>query len=538
MEREKMYFDVVIVGAGPAGLSAAIHLKQLAKEQQKSISVCVLEKGSTVGAHILSGCVFNPKTLNELIPNWRELNPPINTKVTQDKFLFLTKTACYGLPTPPQMHNENHYIISLGKLCAWLAEYAINLDIEIFPGFAGQSLLINDKGEVGGVITNDVGLDKQGKPTDRFQPGIILEAKQVILAEGCRGSLSKQAILRFQLNKDKSPQTYAIGIKEIWEVQPEYHQLGLVEHSIGWPLDSQTYSGSFLYHAANNKIFVGFVIGLDYKNPYLNPFQEMQRFKTHPRYHHLFSNGKRLSYGARALVEGGFQSLPKLSFPGGMLIGDSAGFLNVPQIKGSHTAMKSGMLAAKAIISALETKAEISYDTFLKESWLWQELYKARNIRPAFKYGLWPGLLYAGIDTYLFRGKAPWTFKHKEPDNETLRTKEKAQKINYPKPDNQVTFDLPSSLYLSNTFHEENQPCHLQLKDKSIPIEYNLPKYDAPEQRYCPAGVYEILKQDNLRLQINAQNCLHCKTCDIKDPLQNINWVPPEGGGGPNYEEM
>lgn len=534
-----MSFDIVIVGAGPAGLAAAIHLKQLAQQQNKALSVCILEKAAEVGAHSLSGCVFNPIALNELIPNWQDLSAPIHVTADEDQFLFLTKNKSFQLPTPKTMHNKGNYIISLGKLCRWLAEYAMQQGIEIFPGFAATELLINPENQVYGIATNDVGIDKNGDKTERYQPGIEIHAKQVILSEGCRGSLSKFAIQHFALNQNAQAQTYALGIKEIWQVAPEFHQKGLVQHSIGWPLDDNTYGGSFIYHLADNKIAFGLVVGLDYKNPYLSPFKEMQRFKTHPHFSKMFASGKRLSYGARALVEGGYQSLPQCSFPGGLLIGDSAGFLNVPQIKGTHTAMKSGMLAAKAIIDNIDKQKQISYLDLYESSWLKTELYKARNIRPGFQKGLWFGLANAAIDTYLFNGRAPWTLKHHGTDHSSLKTKDKVTKIDYPKPDGQITFDLPSSLYLANVFHEENQPCHLHLKNKDIPINNNLKLYDAPEQYYCPAGVYEIIyNNDKASLQINAQNCIHCKTCDIKDPTQNINWVPPEGGGGPNYEEM
>lgn len=538
-EREQMTFDVVIVGAGPAGLAAAIKLKQLANQQNKDLSVCILEKGAEVGAHILSGCVFNPIALNELIPNWRELSAPIHVKAKEDQFLLLTENRSFKLPTPKTMHNKGNYIISLGKLCRWLAEYAMQQGVEIFPGFAAKELLINPQNQVYGVVTNDVGLDKNGNPTDRFQPGIELHAKQVILSEGCRGSLTKFAINHFKLDETSQAQTYALGVKEIWQVAPEFHQPGLVQHSIGWPLDNDTYGGSFIYHMDDNKILVGFVVGLDYQNPYLSPFKEMQRLKTHPRFQPMFASGKRLSYGARSLVEGGYQSLPKACFPGGVLIGDSAGFLNVPQIKGSHMAMKSGMLAAEAIFTNIDKQKQISYHDLLENSWLKTELYKARNVRPGFQKGLWFGLANAAIDTYIFNGHAPWTLQHHGKDNTSLKPKGHVKKIEYPKPDGKITFDIPSSLYLANVFHEENQPCHLHLKDKNVAINNNLKLYDAPEQYYCPAGVYEIIYNDNKpSLQINAQNCIHCKTCDIKDPTQNINWVPPEGGGGPNYEEM
>jgi len=538
MQREKMDFDIVIVGAGPAGLSAAIKLKQLAKNNQKEISICLLEKGAEVGAHILSGCVFNPIALDELIPDWKNLNSPITTKVTKDEFNFLTAKKIKKWPTPKTMRNHGNYIISLGQLCRWLAEQAINLGVDIFPGFAATELLINDNNEVYGITTNDLGIDKAGKQTERYQPGIEIHAKQVLLAEGCRGSLSQFAIQHYQLNKNKSPQTYGIGIKEIWQIKPKYHQQGLVQHSIGWPLDKSTYGGSFIYHADDNKIHVGFVIGLDYKNPYLNPYKEMQRFKTHPAYYDMFANGERLSYGARALVEGGLQSLPQFSFPGGMLIGDSAGFLNVPQIKGTHMSMKSGILAAEAVFENLDDKI-ISYQDKFEKSWLYETLFKARNIRPGFNKGLYVGLINAAIDSYIFNGKAPWTLMHHGADHLQLTPKRETQKITYPKPDNKVTFDLPASVYLTGVFHEENQPCHLKLKDEIVPIDINYAVYDSPETRYCPAGVYEIVDSGaSKKLQINAQNCIHCKTCDIKDPRQNITWVPPEGGGGPKYGEM
>ena len=542
MQKEIMVFDVVIVGAGPAGLSAAIRLKQL----KNNLKVCVLEKGSEVGAHILSGAVLEPRALNELIPDWQKLNSPIKTIVTEDKFMFLTKQKSFSLPTPPPMCNTHqNYIISLGNFCRWLAQQAESLGIEIYPGFSAAEVLFDDHGKVCGIATGDMGIDKDGKPTERYQAGIELRATQTFFAEGCRGSLTKQIINHFSLDKNSNPQTYAIGIKELWEVDAKQHHLGKVIHTIGWPLNQQTYGGSFIYHLENNQVAIGFVIGLDYQNPYLDPFQELQRFKTHPAIRQLFTNGKRIAYGARALVEGGLQSQPKLSFPGGLLIGDSAGFLNVPKIKGTHTAMKSGMIAAETFcISSDQIHTDkpdelIDYTNNIKKSWLWQELYQVRNIRPAFKWGLWPGLLYSAIDCYLFKGKAPWTFKN-HTDYLQLKTAKKCQKINYPKPDNSITFDKLSSVYLANTQHEENQPCHLELKDPQLAITTNLSIYDSPETRYCPANVYEIVTDENQqsRLQINAQNCVHCKTCDIKDPPQNINWITPEGGSGPNYPNM
>jgi len=535
MPRESMEFDVIIVGAGPSGLSAAIRLKQLKPE----LRVCIVEKGSEVGAHILSGAVFEPRALNELIPDWQERGAPLNTPVTNDQFLFLTDNKALQLPTPPTMHNKGNYIISLGNLCRWLAKQAEELGVEIYPGFPASEVLYDTNGKVRGIATGDMGVGKDGKPTERYQQGMELHAKQTIFAEGCRGSLTKTLIKKFNLNANCDPQTYGIGIKELWEIDPKQHKPGIVIHSIGWPLDAKTYGGSFLYHLENNQIAVGFVIGLDYQNPYLNPFEEFQRFKTHPAIRKTFEGGKRISYGARALVEGGFQSMPKLTFPGGLLIGDTAGFLNVPKIKGSHTAMKSGMIAAETIAKALEKDELTEYPKNLKNSWLWKELYLVRNIRPAFRWGLWLGLAYAAIDTYLLRGRAPWTFKN-HADYKQLKKASASQKIEYPKPDNVLTFDRLTSVYLSNTNHEENQVCHLQLKDPKLAIDVNLKVYDSPESRYCPAAVYEIVNDADNKpyLQINAQNCVHCKTCDIKDPCQNINWVPPEGGGGPNYPNM
>jgi electron-transferring-flavoprotein dehydrogenase len=536
MTRDRMEYDVVIVGAGPSGLAAAIRLKQL----QPEIKVCIIEKGAEVGAHILSGAVFEPRALNELIPDWQARGAPLNTPATGDKFLFLTEKKSWQLPTPPTMHNQGNYIISLENLCRWLAQQAEGLGVEIYPGFAATEILYNDHGAVCGVATGDMGIGKDSQHTARYQSGMELHAKQTLFAEGCRGSLTKILLERFKLTENCDPQTYGIGIKELWEVDPQQHKLGSVIHTIGWPLDHKTYGGSFLYHLENNQVAVGFVIGLDYENTFLNPFEEFQRFKNHPAIRPIFENGKRLCYGARAINEGGFQSIPKLTFPGGMLIGDCAGFLNVPKIKGSHTAMKSGMIAAETLVETfLSSDERISYIKNLQDSWLWEELYQVRNIRPAFHRGLWTGLAYAALDTYLFRGRAPWTLKN-HADYKQLKKARDCKKIIYPKPDGKVTFDKLSSVYLSNTNHEENQPAHLQLKDPKLAIDVNFVEYDSPEQRYCPAGVYEILRNadGNPYLQINAQNCVHCKTCDIKDPLQNINWVPPEGGGGPNYSNM
>ena len=538
-----MNFDVLVIGAGPSGLSASIKLAQLAKKNNKELNIGVVEKGSEVGAHILSGAVLETKALDELIPDWKSKNSPLKTEAKKDKFLLLTKNKSFRLPTPPQMKNDGNYIISLGNFCRWLAKQAEELGVNIFPGFAASEILYHEKtNKVIGVRTGDQGMDKNGKHLENFQQGYDLFAKQTIFAEGCHGSLTKELINKYNLRKDSDPQTYGIGLKELWEIKPENHKLGETIHSIGWPLDNQTYGGSFLYYLENNQVSVGFVIGLDYKNPYLSPFDEFQRFKTHPLIKKIFEGSKRISYGARALNEGGFQSIPKLTVPGGLLVGCTAGFMNVPKIKGTHTAMKSGMIAAEEIFKNIfdVKKIEInSYEEEIKKSWVWNELYRVRNIRPAFQWGFWPGLIYSAIDTFIFRGKAPWTLKHHE-DHKSLKEAKKSKKIDYPKPDGVITFDKLSSVFISNTNHAENQPCHLKLKDKNIPIEYNLENYDAPEQRYCPAGVYEIvdLEKNSPKLQINAQNCVHCKTCDIKDPGQNINWVTPEGGGGPRYPNM
>jgi len=541
MERESLSFDVVIVGAGPSGLAAAIRLKQLAEASGRELSVCVLEKGSEVGAHILSGACLEPRALDELLPDWKQQGAPVTTPVVEDRFLYLTARRAFRLPTPPPMRNHGNFVISLGDLCRWLAGRAEALGVEIFPGFAGARLLLDEQGRVRGVGTGDMGVGKDGEPGPHFQPGIDIEARLTLLAEGCRGSLAKEAMARFGLREGVQPQTYGIGLKELWEIPAERHRPGLVLHSIGWPLDSRTYGGSWLYMFGNNLVSLGFVVGLDYENPWLSPFDELQRWKTHPAIRPFLEGGRRLAYGARALSEGGFQSIPRLVAPGLALVGDCAGFLNVPKIKGTHTAMKSGMVCAEAAFEALASGAERplleSYPERLRESWLWDELYRVRNVRPAFRFGLWPALGYAALDTWLFRGKAPWTLRHHRADHETLRPAAACPRIDYPKPDGVLTFDKLSSVFVSNTNHEEDQPCHLRLRDPEVALRVNWQTYAGPESRYCPAAVYEWIDdgKGGKRLQINAQNCVHCKTCDIKDPTQNIDWVPPQGGGGPNY---
>ena len=538
--REELSYDVVIVGAGPAGLSTAIKLKQLNTE----LSVCILEKSSEVGAHILSGNVFETKALDELIPNWKDLDSPIKTDVRSEDFLFYTNNKSIKIPNfllPKALQNHGNYIISLSNLCKWLGEFAENLGVEIFPGFAASKLIYDESNQVIGVQTGDMGLDKENNPKDNFEPGINIKGKVTVLSEGCRGHLGKEALKKFNLDKNnKSPQQYGIGFKEIWEISPENHSLGKVSHSVGWPLSNDIYGGSFCYHAENNQIYLGYVIGLDYKNPYLSPYDEFQQFKTHPDVKKLLQGGKRISYGARALIEGGLQSLPQMHMPGALLIGCDAGTLNMPKIKGSHTAMKSGIIAAEVIENHISKNEDLSsYEDKFKNSWVHKELHQARNVKPSFQWGLIPAMIFTGIDQKLFGGKLPFTLQHKHADHETLIPAKDAKKITYPKYDGVLTFDKPSSVYLSGTNHADDQPCHLLLNDKDLSTTYTIEEYDEPAQRYCPAGVYEVQKEnDVLKFVINSQNCIHCKTCDIKEPSQNINWVTPEGGGGPRYGNM
>jgi electron-transferring-flavoprotein dehydrogenase len=558
-DREAMEYDVVIVGGGPSGLSAAIRLKQLAAENNKEISVCILEKGGEIGAHILSGAVIDPTALNELIPDWKDKSPPTMTPVIDDQFLVLTETGSKRIPNwtmPKLMSNHGNYIVSLGRVSKWLGEQAEAMGVEIYPGFAASEVLFNDAGAVIGVATGDVGIAKDGTQKGEFQPGMELHAKYTLFAEGVRGSLSQELMKKFNLRDGVDPQKYGIGIKELWQIEPSKHKPGLVMHSQGWPLDSKTGGGSFLYHLTNENndplVAVGFVIHLSYENPWLSPFDEFQRFKTHPTIKPIFEGGKRLAYGARAINEGGLQSVPKLTFPGGALIGCSAGFVNLPRIKGTHNAMKTGMLSAESAFTALTADRKHdelhAYNEGWKKSWVFNDLYKVRNVKPGLKWGMTLGTLHGGIHMWLNDlglGKlVGWTLRHGKADNESLKPADQMPQIQYPKPDNVISFDKLTSVFLSNTNHEENQPSHLRLRDVTIPVKHNLARYAGPEARYCPAGVYEYIDVDaaapnnGKKLQINAQNCVHCKTCDIKDPLQNIHWVTPEGGGGPVYSVM
>ena len=541
MAREVMKYDVVIVGAGPSGLATAIKLKQI----DSNLNVCILEKGAEVGAHILSGNVFETKALDELLPNWKDEGAPIKTKVSKEKFLFLSKNKSFSWPTwllPAVQKNHSNYIISLANLCRWLAEQAEKLGIEIFPGFPASEILYKEDGSVKGVVTLDMGLDKDGNKKDTYEQGMELHAKVTVFAEGCRGHLGKNLIKKYHLDQGKDPQQFGIGFKEIWEVSENQHQEGLVMHTVGWPLDNKTYGGSFVYHAEKKQIFIGYVVGLDYQNPHLSPFDEFQRFKTHLAIRKMLEGGKRISFGARALIEGGIQSLPKMYMPGALLIGCDAGTLNLPKIKGSHTAMKSGIIAAETIIEHIKNNTDLSiYETKFKKSWAFKELYAARNVKPSFRWSLILAIMFTGLDQILFRGRLPFTLKHKHADHETLKPVSQMPKIDYPKPDGKISFDKTSSVYLTGTNHAENQPVHLQLKDSNLPINYTLKEFDEPAQRYCPVGVYEVQRDknnQNPKFVINSQNCIHCKTCDIKEPSQNITWVVPEGGGGPRYGNM
>lgn len=546
-ERESMEYDVVVVGGGPAGLSTAIKLKQLSNENNKEISVCVLEKGGEIGAHILSGAVMDPQALDELIPDWKEKGAPLETAVKEDEFLFLSETGARKTPhwmLPPCFKNEGNYIVRLGDVTRWLGEQAENLGVDIFPGFAATEVLYDDNGAVRGVATGDMGVNRDGSHSDHYQPGMELLAKYTIFAEGARGQLGRQLIEKFKLDQGRDPQSYGIGIKEMWEIDPAKSKPGLVIHTAGWPLDADTYGGTFLYHLDNNLVVVGMVVGLDYANPWLSPFEEFQRYKTHPSIKPYFENGKRIAYGARALTAGGLLSLPKLVFPGGAMVGCEAGFLNASRIKGSHAAIKTGALAAQALYDALV--AERSHDILsdypiaFEQSWLYKELNKARNFKQWFKKGRTVATIMTGVEQLLFQGKMPWTIHRTKADHECLKPAAECAKIEYPKPDGKITFDRLSSVFISNTNHDENEPIHLTLKNPDIPVDTNLKVYAGPEQRYCPAGVYEFIKDDTGedKLQINAQNCVHCKTCDIKDPTQNIVWVAPQGGEGPVYSGM
>jgi electron-transferring-flavoprotein dehydrogenase len=546
MAREVMSFDVVIVGAGPAGLAAAIRLKQLAAGRKAEITVCVVEKGSEVGAHVLSGAVMDPRALDELLPEWKSLDAPVKTAVSEDRFLFLTQTGAFQVPNfvlPECFRNHGNYVVSLGNVCRWLAQQAEALGVEIYPGFAAAEVLHGARGNVIGVATGDMGIGRDGKPTAQYQPGIELHGKYTFFAEGCRGHLGRRLMERYKLGEGADAQVYGIGLKELWEIDAAKHRPGLVVHSAGWPLDASTYGGSFLYHMEDRLVSIGFVVGLAYRNPYLDPYQEFQRYKTHPRIRTFLEGGKRIAYGARAIAAGGITSLPKLVFPGGALIGDDAGFLNASRIKGSHAAIKSGMLAAEAAADALAAGRAgdelAAYPAAFEKSWLFEELYRARNFKQWMAKGLYAGTAMVGFEQKLLGGKVPWTLHHAHADHECLEPASKHRPIEYPRPDGKLTFDRPSSVFLSNTNHAENQPVHLTLKDASVPTRIDLPEYAGPEQRYCPAGVYEFVGDgDAKKLQINAQNCVHCKTCDIKDPTQNIVWVTPQGGDGPNYPNM